>query len=414
MTPDHLVEIELNGFRENVDPVVVKEAFKSNPNVISATICVGGISGRWARSIVHHGVETELGYYQVDAEFVPTLGIQLLEGTNFPEYLSNDSSYLIACESAARFFDITERDGGHDIPIPGKIVGIARDFHYASLETKLSPTFLQYSASKTIGRMSRVILRLHRVDEEAIGSLAEIWKGRPTNYPMEYTILSERHRAMYSDRFKDQKLISTISIAVALITCFGIAGFSFFFSRSRLRQMAIRKVVGASQHDLYKLWLKELIPGFLIAIIVSTPSCLYFIQRWTDTLVYKQQATDSTDCPGDFVCYRRGGDFTDLTFQCTACCAAKPRHGSPLRIVKAHRVVAGLVSRFRTVLRPPLSVRILAAKVRPSQKIVRKIGFHPRGATLIFTCISYFLFRERRQFAIAIDAFFVLFQSRGF
>jgi putative ABC transport system permease protein len=73
-----------------------------------------------------------------------------------------------------------------------------------------------------------------------------------------------------------------------LVSCFGVIGFTSFTTQRRMKEIAIRKVLGASERSIYVMWIKSLGLGLIISALIAIPFAYYFFNKWTENLVYKE------------------------------------------------------------------------------------------------------------------------------
>lgn len=284
-----LVEIDLGKLPRKVSPQYLKQEFLKQSNVQAASVCFGGpLTGRWSRNFTVDGVDADCGFYQVDEDFVPTMGIKMNEGGNFENYTSNDSSYLLVNETGAKFFKIKNIDSlRSDLPIPGKVVGVFKDFHYASLENRVGPVFFMYTPYDSITEEGgKLLLRLHNSDAADLVNLENIWRTL-TGLKFDYSVVEDGYNEFYIDRANQSSLLSISVISILVVTSFGVIGFTSFAAQRRMKETAIRKVLGASEKNIYTMWVRSLFLTLIGAAALSTPFAFYFFEKWTSGIVYK-------------------------------------------------------------------------------------------------------------------------------
>lgn len=285
----NLLEIDLSRLPAKYSPQYLKSELLKSSNVESASICFGGpLTGRWSRNITVDGIDADCGFYQVDENFIPTMEIKMINGTNFVNYTSNDSSYLVINETAARLFNVKDIDSmRNDLPIPGKIVGIFKDFHYASLENKIGPVFFMYTPYDTLTEEgAKLLLRLHNAGARELASIETQWK-ELTSLKFDYSLIENSYREFYTDKINQSSLLSISVISILVVCCFGVVGFTSFATQRRMKEIAIRKVHGASERNIYVMWGKSLGFSLVLSIIISLPFAFYFFNKWTASIIYK-------------------------------------------------------------------------------------------------------------------------------
>lgn len=293
----NIIEIDLGPLPSEYNAQSLKNELVKNSIVESTSICFGGpLTGRWERDITYNNKSENLGYYQVDEDFISTLKMSMVYGSNFRKDYNSDSSYLVINETAAKFFDIgfnidTLRS---DLPIGGNIVGIVKDFHYSSFKSRISPIVLELTRYKTLGDMKgKMLVRINVINDFAIKSIHDIWNRLTNSAPFEYSLIENDYSIQYRDDVNESKLLELASFAVLIITCFGMIGLSYFFTFVKLKEIAIRKVLGASELRLFFSWSIKILIGIAVSLLIAFPLAKLLTESWMKDFVYKSPITIS-------------------------------------------------------------------------------------------------------------------------
>ncbi len=222
---------------------------------------------------------------QVDEHYLPIHKHQLLAGTNFKlRPKKGKESEVIVNEQVLRRFDIAERDPskaiGETVIVDGKaltIVGVLRDFHYGTTEKKIEPVMLQYSADETWGYLN---LKITSHNLPATMALVEsAWKKIDKVHSLEAAFYDDQIEHAYGQFSIMVKVIGFIAFLAVCIASLGLFGMVVFTTETRLKEISIRKVLGASEASLvYKLS-----KGFLILLGISAfialPTTYFFFDK---------------------------------------------------------------------------------------------------------------------------------------
>lgn len=226
---------------------------------------------------------TMMNFYTVDYDLIPTLGIQLATGRNFT--LNSDSINYIINETAARIM-------GMDEPLDqwfslgdtrGIIIGIAKDFNFKSLRTKVEPLVIR------VGEYYNYILvRINENDvQNSINRINAIWDELNPDYPFEYHFLDEDYEQLYIPEIRLGNLFGYFTFLAIFISCLGLLGLVSFMAQQRTKEIGIRKVLGSSVAEIIMLLSMEFTKWVILANIIAIPIGWLFMNRWLQNFVYR-------------------------------------------------------------------------------------------------------------------------------
>jgi putative ABC transport system permease protein len=193
-----------------------------------------------------------------------------------------------------------EQIANSDFPVDGngsadnslisfKIMGVMKDFHYASLHSEIEN--FAFFIPDTETRVIRfVLVRIRQNESGKVISfiedkLAEIYPGQPVNY----SFLDDELNREYASEQLLMKLINTFSVLAIIIAIMGLMGLSIFMTEKRTKEIGIRKVNGASVYELVKMLNIVFIRWVVLAFIIATPFSYYFSQQWLQNFAYSTQ-----------------------------------------------------------------------------------------------------------------------------
>jgi putative ABC transport system permease protein len=236
----------------------VREVFSQLPEVqrMAPSSHVPGEGNIWGVDIRldMEDEKFEGNYFSADADYIETLGLDLIAGQNFPEDLNPDQEvFVIASESTVEHFQL-----GSPVEAIGttliledstrvEIIGVIKDYQYAALFLDLKPLLLRYLP----GAHYHAFLRLDtRNMPSTLAKLEKAWKEVDPDHRMEGDFLEGRIRYYYSF-FED--IMYTVSFATLLaiiIACFGLLGMATYSTQTRLKEIGIRKVLGSDSRQI--------------------------------------------------------------------------------------------------------------------------------------------------------------------
>ena len=234
------------------------------------------------------GGEIHANIFQIDYDYVPTLGLQISRGRNFTRGFPTDSTGVLINETA-----VNDLGWGHTDPI-GKtiirsgrieyhVVGVVRDFHYASVKEKIAPLLL------LLGRnQGGILVKVNTADIPGfLGDARKQWAAFSPAGPFGYYFLDDRFATMYLAEQRTGRLFSAFTIIAILIAGLGLFGLAAYMVEQRTREIGIRKVLGASVSSVLVLVSKEflLLVGF--AFLIAIPLTWWGMQQWLREFAYR-------------------------------------------------------------------------------------------------------------------------------
>ncbi len=290
-----LVVIDVNTSTARSNFEVVKSEMAKIPTVKSVSV-TSRVPGEW-KSIQTIKIkntassnEPKVAYlFGADKDFLKTYEIKLLQGRNFAT--PNDSSAVILNETAAKMLGITEASGqtveipgfswngdGNFVPVnddntPFKpaVIGIVKDFHFQSLRNKIEPLVLAYHHNP-IMVIDYYTARIAATDIE--GTLAKLKKVMVDNDkedPFEYHFLDDQLALFYIEDDRRQTILVWAALATIFIACLGLFGLATYSAEQRIKEIGVRRVLGATVFHLASLLSKDFLKLVLIANGIAFP-----------------------------------------------------------------------------------------------------------------------------------------------
>lgn len=223
-----------------------------------------------------------------DYDFFNTYSIPLAAGRNFSKDIkSDDSLAFILNETAVSMLGLSndeiinrEFEYGNT---KGKIIGVVQDFHFESLKEPIVPVVFKPSRD-----YNRVSVKIAGNDmQQAIKYIENEWREVVPDYPFEYEFLSERYRNLYESEQRQGELFTIFSGLAILIACLGLFGLATFNTLQRVREIGIRKILGASIPNILSLLSRELIFLVFTANLIAWPVVWYAMNQWLENFAYR-------------------------------------------------------------------------------------------------------------------------------
>jgi putative ABC transport system permease protein len=232
-------------------------------------------------------VDKALNCYNIDENYLVTLGIPIVKGRNFSNLADTLHSILVN-EALVKHFG-WDNAIGKRVAFPGdtsgrylEVVGVFKDFNQKSLYNVISPLLLFYSANNNI-----IEAKLNAAQASQTISQAEsIWKKYFPQLPFEYKFLDDDFDSQYAADQKRGKIFASFSILTILITCLGLLGLTAFTTQQKQKEISIRRVLGASILQVITLVTRNYLWLSLIAAAIAFPIAGIFMNNWLQIFPY--------------------------------------------------------------------------------------------------------------------------------
>jgi putative ABC transport system permease protein len=221
--------------------------------------------------------------------YLDTLGIELIEGRDFDAQHSSDiSSSVLVNETLVQELGWEEPIGKriyHGRNLDAQVIGVVKDFNYRSLHNKIEPLIirLQPGFNNTF-----IILRINGENIiETMAALEKKWKEINPNRPFEYQFLDQDFGRLYEADQRQNSLVQLFSYICLFISLLGLLGLSSFNAVRRTKEIAIRKVCGASAPRIVVKLFREIFIMIVIAAAVVLPLSFFLINVWLQNFAYR-------------------------------------------------------------------------------------------------------------------------------
>jgi putative ABC transport system permease protein len=224
-----------------------------------------------------------------DATFMKMMNFKMAAGVAFTGAEKDSGNYIIN-ETAARAMGMKDPIGKRFKlwENQGLIVGVVKDFHYASLHQKIEPIIFYYSGSQNVPTGYRIYVKTSGADAaKAIASAKTLYdRHNPGARPFSYTFVDESLDKMYRTDQRTGQLFNYFAGIAIFISCLGLFGLATFATAQRVKEIGIRKVLGASVSNIITLLSADFLKTVLVAIVLATPLAWYIMHKWLEDYAY--------------------------------------------------------------------------------------------------------------------------------
>jgi putative ABC transport system permease protein len=221
----------------------------------------------------------------VDDGYIPATGVEIIAGRNFNEgdwkKMEKDTiTSFIPNETALRELGIdVDKAVGMPLRMSGRkgvVVGVMRDFHFASLHEKIKPLIFFLEPDQ----FSTYVVRLGNDPTAALKDLKEVCATLVPHRPFDYKFLSEKYEALYTSEQKMGTVCSAFATLAIIIACLGLLGLVAFAAAQKTKEIGIRKVMGASAPSIIVLITKDFTVLVIAAIVLGVPLSWYLMEQY--------------------------------------------------------------------------------------------------------------------------------------
>lgn len=247
----------------------------------------------WWTSFKFNHSEKEVDFAAIskfgDADYLPAYQLPLVAGRNMTradsirEFLVNES--LVKKLGLHDPNEVLNKEidlwGGQ---IKGLIVGVIKDFNAASFKDSISPVFV----SNVKGRYNTVSIRIAGGNMRAVvGSIEKVWNEAFPEFVFEYQFMDDKIASFYKQENMLYNLYACFAAIAIFLSCLGLYGLASFMAVQRLKEVGIRKVLGASIQSIVYLFSREFILLISVAFIIACPITWYFMHDWLQQYAYR-------------------------------------------------------------------------------------------------------------------------------
>jgi putative ABC transport system permease protein len=304
---EQLLVVDINSGLVRRSAEAIKSEYSALPAVKSVSV-TSRVPGEWKIiprvKVGKKGAGTgmsDMYLMAADDQFLKTFEIRLIKGRNFSNGPA-DSSAILINESAAAILGITEPSeqlveipsvdfngnvNTFDQPFQARVVGITKDFNFRSLREKISPMVIAYR-DNPVHNIDYFTVRLNTENvRSTLKDLENILHAKDPKHLFEYNFLDQQWDNFYREDQKRQAIFLVIAILTILIACLGLFGLATYAAEQRIKEIGIRKVLGASVTNLMAMLSRDFTGLVLIAAVIAVPVSWWMMNSWLNDFAYR-------------------------------------------------------------------------------------------------------------------------------
>ncbi len=223
----------------------------------------------------------------IDKNFIPLMNLKLIEGNNIKGVPADSSSYIIN-ETMAKQLGLEKPYVGAQMSlheVPGTVVGVVKDFNFSNLKNPIGPmVFWTHRFAGTL-----YVKTTASNAQKAIEKVKTIFNSYPSEQPFEYTFLDSKFDKMYKSDLRTGLLFNIFASIAIFVSSLGLLALATNAAQTKVKEIGIRKVLGASIPQIVQLLGKEFVGLLLIAILIASPLAWYFANEWLANFSFKTE-----------------------------------------------------------------------------------------------------------------------------
>ncbi|MFW9972084.1 MAG: ABC transporter permease [Candidatus Odinarchaeota archaeon] len=272
--------------RQNIE--TIKTELKRNSNIISVSSSghfpILFTTNRNMRvPIAGEIIDVDMYVADIDYDFIDLFGLKIVEGRNFSKDFPSDKegAYLLN-EKAVEALGLKDPVGTRFLN--GTIVGVVKDFHIHSLRNEIEPLYL--ALNPRLVRYVSIKISSSGI-QETLYHIKEIMNEFSPQYPFQYQFFNEVFDYQYKTDQRLKYTLETFSFIAIIIAYLGLYGLVLLYTSRRIKEIAIRKVLGSSILGLVFNLSKTYLKWIIIANIIAWPTAFYFMSKWLYNFTYR-------------------------------------------------------------------------------------------------------------------------------
>jgi putative ABC transport system permease protein len=284
--------IAITDFNRNISKSypAIKNVLKSIPgikSVVASFHLFGSVPSGQYVEVIGNGPKKEypIKEYRVFPGFFEILGFRFIEGRPFDENIQSDTSAVVLNETAVKTFGLTDPLNS-TISLDDKmnVIGMVKDFHFSSLEESIEPMMFTYYDN----RVANIMLKISGNDTYyVLKKVEKIIQEFDPDYVLDYTVLDDFCRNRYHSREQMETLSTFATIFSLLLAMLGLYALTAIMIQKRAKEIALRKINGASRKQVVQLLIKAYTLQIIIAFVIAAPIGWYVMHGWLKNFAYK-------------------------------------------------------------------------------------------------------------------------------
>ncbi|MDW3194213.1 MAG: FtsX-like permease family protein [Cytophagales bacterium] len=226
--------------------------------------------------------------WRIDDQYIPTLGMKVIDGRNFDRNFAGDSAAVILNQTAVEIFGMGDDPVGKKIKYVGdqnklQVVGVVEDFYFDTFKQKVRPLIFFMNGETTS-------IALKYISDNPIAlvdRIEQVWNEHNAGQPFEFTFMDQEFNANFNEDRKLGTILGFFAVLAIVIACLGLFALAAYTAQQRRKEISIRKVLGASISGIMGLLFSSFSKLLGISALISLPVGYYLIDQWLSNFAYR-------------------------------------------------------------------------------------------------------------------------------
>ncbi|MFC2126470.1 ABC transporter permease, partial [Bacteroidota bacterium] len=293
---DHIVVVQMQSMDVLRNHETIKSEFNKHHNILRGT----AVSQVPINVTLSEGISLNMGWsnedpqfncLEVDQDFFETMGVEIVHGSGFTREYSRDYTDYLVNKTGSEILESGDEDIlGKNIRVKhggitlGPIVGVVKDFNFASLHSDIGPLVI----CQNPGRYQALLFKVRSENIDATLSFMDSkWKELSNGAPFDYSFMDEEFDRIYKAEKRIGQIFIVFMVMTIFIACIGLFGLTSYTTIQRTKEVGIRKVLGSSVFAISYMFVKENIKLVIAALVLSIPMGYYFMNKWLADFAYR-------------------------------------------------------------------------------------------------------------------------------
>ena len=231
--------------------------------------------------------------WNIDHNYIPLMEMEIIKGRNFSKDFRTDSNATIINETAARLLGWDDpvgkklytyfQDGFGNTLISREVIGVVKNFHFESMKENIGPLCFRLADNYWA-----TAFKVNTTDiKQLVSNIESKWKAMAPGMPFSYQFMDESFDNMYRVEQRTGKLGLTLAIIAILIACLGLFGLATYTAEQRIKEIGVRKVLGATISNIVSMLSKDFVVLVVISSVFAIPLAWWAMNRWLQDFAYR-------------------------------------------------------------------------------------------------------------------------------
>ncbi|SEW24277.1 ABC transporter permease [Chitinophaga arvensicola] len=228
----------------------------------------------------------------VDDHFVNTFGMQLKSGRFFTRDFKEDEHNYVVNETALKVMKLNPENAvGTKMSMDqrnGVIVGVVKDFNFKPVQQPIQPLIIRHASNGDFnGNTGYIVLRTPPANvQRSIATMKKVFQQVYTDFPFSFGFVNDDLSNMYVTEQRMGKLFNIFSVLSVIVSCLGLFGLTTFATQKRIKEIGVRKVLGASVGGIVGMLSKDFVKLVVFALLIAFPVAWWVMNKWLQNFAY--------------------------------------------------------------------------------------------------------------------------------